>query len=84
MRPDLEGSEGILAHDLMPGGVEAVTLQVLSETVVGRVGRNVRFAIGHVVCSAMVLGVSVLPREVRDQKGLVQDESNDVVEGLGR
>lgn len=82
VRKDLEGGKGSIAHDFVPGSVESVSLKILGEAVVLLGGWDMRLTVGEMVGSSVMLGVGVLPGKVRDQQGLVEDETNNIIEGL--
>mmetsp|Transcript_97779 Transcript_97779/g.273702 ORF Transcript_97779/g.273702 Transcript_97779/m.273702 type:complete len:324 (+) Transcript_97779:274-1245(+) len=84
VRPHLEASKSTVTHGFVHHGVKRQTLVARSKAIVGTGGRHMRFAIGQVVGTTVVLGVSVLPRKVRHQKRLMDDEANNIVPGLRR
>ena len=84
MRPDLEGSKDTITPSFMPRRIEAIALIVWSKTIVNSGGGDVRFAIGQMVCTTVVLRMSVLPGKVGNKQSLVHNESNDVIPSLRR
>jgi len=81
---DLERSKGAVPHSVVQNGVEGFALVVRAETILLAGGRDVALSVNEVVGPAVVLGVGVLPGEVRDEQGLVHDEAPEVVEVLRR
>eukprot|EP00980_Cylindrotheca_fusiformis_P015456 scaffold4345_cov125-Cylindrotheca_fusiformis.AAC.4 len=83
MGPNLKCCKDTIAHSFMPHGIEAFAFVVFAETIVLGCRRNVRFAIGQMVGSSVVLGMGVLPGKVWDEQYLVGEETDNVVYGLG-
>ena len=80
---DLEAGEEAVTHPLVQHGVVADLLPVRADTVLLLGAGHVALAVDEVVRPPVVLGVAVLPGEVRDEKGLVEDVAHAVVEEAG-
>mmetsp|Transcript_37652 Transcript_37652/g.69465 ORF Transcript_37652/g.69465 Transcript_37652/m.69465 type:complete len:307 (+) Transcript_37652:529-1449(+) len=75
VKDNLEESEGIVSDGV-------VNLLVELKALLGR--RHVCLSVKEVVGFRVVLGVGVLPGEVRDEEHGVEDEPDDIVKGLRR
>lgn len=82
VRKDFPGSEQVVTHDFVPGGVEGKTFVIWSETVLDSSGRDVTFSIGKMVGPSVVLSVRELPGEIRNKLSLVNNKTYNIVEKL--
>eukprot|EP01083_Nonionella_stella_P285712 972649_1 len=83
MRKYLKSGKGSISHGLVHQRVASCALAV-NKSVLLSSGRNMTLSIGEMVGTLVVLRMTELPGKVWNKKGLVHDESPDIVEGLGR
>ena len=80
MGEDLEPREEPVPHPLVQHRVVAHLLAVGPHSVLLLGAGHVALAVDEVVRPPVVLGVAVLPSEVRDHESLMEDVANTVVE----